>query len=159
MGSKKTAPLLPSPADKPDAAFEAESPATCASAGGCCWPGKPACWKSLKPSRTEILATLAGLPPDWQQWHLARLLRQIEDVLAGATGKAGALFEGRMQMPWETTGVATVDKPLATIGHAVELRLAQVDAAPAPAVKALARCASKTWARKPQARSAASSGL
>ncbi len=126
MGSKKTAPLLPSPADKPDAAFEAEIARHLRERGRLLLAGQTGMLEILKTVRTEILATLAGLPPDWQQWHLARLLRQIEDVLAGATGKAGALFEGRMQDAWEL-GVATVDKPLATIGHAVELRLAQID--------------------------------
>ncbi len=126
MGSKKTAPLLPLPEDKPDAAFEAEIARHLRSRGRLLLAGQTAVLEILKAARTEILATLAGLPPDWQQWHLSRLLGQIEDVLEGATGKAGALFEGRMQDAWEL-GVATVDKPLATIGHAVELRLAQLD--------------------------------
>lgn len=126
MGRKKTDPLLPSLADKPDAAFEAEIALHLRSRGRLLLAGQTAVLEILKAARTEILATLAGLPPDWQQWHLSRLLGQIEDVLEGATGKAGALFEGRMQDAWEL-GVASVDKPLATIGHPVELRLAQLD--------------------------------
>lgn len=126
MGRKKTDPLLPPPADKPDAAFEVEIALHLRERGLLLLAGQTAVLEILKVARTEILATLAGLPPDWQQWHLSRLLGQIEDVLEGATGKAGALFEGRMQDAWEL-GVATVDKPLATIGHAVELRLAQLD--------------------------------
>ena len=45
--------------------------------------------QTLVDARAQILATLAELPADWQQWHLSRLLGQIEDVLAGATGRAG----------------------------------------------------------------------
>lgn len=82
--------------------------------------------QTLRDAREQILATLADLPADWQQWHLSRLLGQIEDVLAGATSRAGALFELRMQDAWRL-GVDAVDKPLAAIGHSVEMRLAQLD--------------------------------
>ena len=84
---RKTDPLPQ--ADKPDAAFEAEIARHLRERGRLLLAGQTGMLEILKTVRTEILATLAGLPPDWQQWHLARLLRQIEDVLAGATGKAG----------------------------------------------------------------------
>lgn len=82
--------------------------------------------QALADARAQILVTLAELPADWQQWQLSRLLGQIEDVLEGATGRAGALFELRMQDAWRL-GEDVVDKPLAAIGHSVELLLPQLD--------------------------------
>lgn len=82
--------------------------------------------QALTEARSQILVTLAGLPPDWKQWQLSRLLGQIEDVLTGATGQAGAMFELRMQDAWRL-GEDFIDKPLATIGHRVDMQLGQLD--------------------------------
>lgn len=80
----------------------------------------------LTDARARILETLTALPSDFQQWHLSRLLGQINDVLDGAMGHAGALFELRMADAWKL-GEDLIDKPLAAIGHAVELVLPQLD--------------------------------
>lgn len=81
---------------------------------------------ALTEARTQIMATLAGLPADWQQWQLSRLLGQIEDVLQGATGRAGSLFDARMR-ELERAGEDFIDKPLAAAGYNVELLLPQLD--------------------------------
>lgn len=83
--------------------------------------------RTLVDSRTQILATLASQPSDWKLWQLSRLLGQIDDVLTGATGQAGTVFGLRLQDAW-TLGEDFVDKPLAIIGHRVELQLSQLDA-------------------------------
>ena len=80
----------------------------------------------LVAARAKIVETLTGQPSDFQQWQLSRLLGQINDVLDGAMGQAGALFELRMKDAW-TLGEDLVDKPLAAIGHSVEMVLPQLD--------------------------------
>lgn len=111
---------------KPDQAFEAELARRLRERAQLLLTGETQVLLLLKEARDQILVTLAGLPADWQQLQLSRLLGQIEDVLAGATSRAGALFEMRMQDAW-TLGEDFVDKPLAIIGHRVELQLAQLD--------------------------------
>ena len=119
-------PQQPPPPGQPDPAFEAELARHLQERARLLLAGNTAVLEILKQARTQILATLAGLPPDWQQWHLSRLLGQLEDVLTGATAQAGALFEGRMHDAW-SLGQSAVDAPLATIGHSLEGRLAQLD--------------------------------
>ncbi len=119
-------PKKTDPQGKPDKAFEAELARRLRERARDLLAGQAEVLQILKDARAQILATLAGLPSDWQQWQLSRLLGQIEDVLEGATGKAGMLFELRMDGAWRA-GEDFIDKPLAAIGHAVELRLAQLD--------------------------------
>lgn len=83
--------------------------------------------RTLVDARTQIQATLASQPSDWKLWQLSRLLGQIDDVLTGATGQVGTVFGLRLQDAWNL-GEDFVDKPLAIIGHRVELQLAQLDA-------------------------------
>ena len=113
-------------AQKPDKAFEAELARHLRERARTLLAGQTDVLQLLATARTQILAQLAGLPPDWRQWQLSRLLGQIEDVLAGATGQAGALFTRRLDGAWRA-GEDFVDQPLATIGHSVDLRLAQID--------------------------------
>ena len=80
----------------------------------------------LVAAKARIIETLTGQPSDFQQWQLSRLLGQINDVLDGAMGQAGALFELRMKDAW-ALGEDLVDKPLAAIGHSVEMVLPQLD--------------------------------
>lgn len=114
------------PGQKPDRAFEAELARRLRERARLLLAGETQVLLLLKEARDQILVTLAGLPADWQQLQLSRLLGQIEDVLAGATSQAGALFELRMQEAW-TLGEQFIDKPLAVMGHRVEMQLAQLD--------------------------------
>ena len=111
---------------KPDKDFEAELARRLRERARLLLAGETQVLQMLNTARDQILATLAGLPADWQQLQLSRLLGQIEDVLTGAASQAGALFELRMQEAW-TQGEDFVDKPLAIIGHRVEMQLAQLD--------------------------------
>ena len=111
---------------KPDKAFEVELASRLRERARLLLAGETQVLQMLNTARDQILATLAGLPADWQQLQLSRLLGQIEDVLTGAASQAGALFELRMQEAW-TQGEDFVDKPLAIIGHRVEMQLAQLD--------------------------------
>lgn len=111
---------------KPDKAFEAELALRLRERARLLLAGETQVLQLLSDARNQILVTLAGLPADWQQWQLSRLLGQIEDVLSGATSHAGALFELRMQDAWNM-GEDFIDKPLAAIDHNVELRLAQLN--------------------------------
>lgn len=120
MATRKTDPT------RPDKAFEAELARRLRERSRELLAGQTEVLQILKDARTQILAQLAGLPPDWQQWQLSQILGQIEDVLAGATAQAGALFEQRLDSA-ARAGEASVDKPLAAMGHSVELRLAQLD--------------------------------
>ena len=113
-------------AQKPDKAFEAELARHLRERARTLLAGQTEVLQLLQAARTQILATLAGLPSDWQQWQLSRLLGQIEDVLADATGQAGALFEQRMAGAWRA-GEDFVDQPLAAIGQRVDLLLTQLD--------------------------------
>ena len=123
MASKRKAQR---PAERPSKAFEAEIAARLRERARLLLAGETQVLAALAAARAQILATLAGLPSDWQQWQLSRLLGQLEEVLQGATGTAGALFELRMQDAWRL-GEDFIEKPLALIGHPVELRLAQLD--------------------------------
>ena len=111
---------------KPDHAFEVELTLRLQERARLLLAGETQVLQALAEARSQIVATLAGLPADWQQWQLSRLLGQIEDVLTGAAGTAGALFDLRMQDAWRQ-GEDLVDKPLAAAGHAVEMRLAQLN--------------------------------
>lgn len=119
-------PKKSDPQEKPDKAFEAELAQRLRDRSRELLAGQTEVLQILTQARAQILTTLAGLPADWQQWHLSRLVGQIEEVLEGATGRAGALFGLRMDGAWRA-GEDFIDKPLALIGHAVELRLAQLD--------------------------------
>lgn len=114
------------PDQKPDKDFEAELARRLRERARLLLAGETQVLQMLNSARDQILVTLAGLPADWQQLQLSRLLGQIEDVLTGAASQAGALFELRMQDAW-TQGEDFVDKPLAIIGHRVEMQLAQLD--------------------------------
>lgn len=83
--------------------------------------------QTLAQARAQILATLAGLPADWQQWHLSRLLGQIEEVLRGATAQGGALFDRHLADAWQQ-GEDFIDKPLGAGGLNVEMQLPLLDA-------------------------------
>lgn len=111
---------------RPDQAFEAELAQRLRKRAQLLLTGETQVLQALTGARAQILETLAGLPADWQQWQLSRLLGQIEDVLTGATGTAGTLFELRMQDAWQQ-GEDLVDKPLAAAGMGVEMRLAALD--------------------------------
>ena len=111
---------------RPEREFEAELAQRLRERARLLLTGETQVLQTLVDARAQILATLAELPADWQQWHLSRLLGQIEDVLSGATGKAGSLFELRMQDAWRM-GEDFIDKPLARIGYQVEMRLTQLD--------------------------------
>ena len=106
--------------------FEAELSARLQERARLLLAGETQVLQTLVAAHLQIQATLADLPSDWQQWQLSRLLGQIEDVLTGATREAGALFSLRMQDAW-TLGEDFIDKPLAKIGHQVELQLDQLD--------------------------------
>ena len=80
----------------------------------------------LVTAKSRIIETLTGQPSDFQQWQLSRLLGQVNDVLDGAMGQAGALFALRMSDAW-TLGEELIDKPLAAIGHSIEMVLPQLD--------------------------------
>lgn len=80
----------------------------------------------LVSARAKIVETLTGQPSDFQQWQLTRLLGQINDVLDGAMGQAGALFALRMSDAWKL-GEDLIDKPLTAIGHSIEMVLPQLD--------------------------------
>lgn len=82
--------------------------------------------KQLAQARASILGILAGLPTDYQQWQLSRLLGQINDVLDGATTQAGVQFDSTARAIWQQ-GEDFIDKPLAVIGRAVELQLPLLD--------------------------------
>ncbi|SIR06394.1 hypothetical protein [Pseudacidovorax sp. RU35E] len=82
--------------------------------------------KQLAQARASILSILAGLPSDYQQWQLSRLLGQINDVIDGATTQAGVLFDSTARAIWQQ-GEDFIDKPLAVIGRAVELQLPLLD--------------------------------
>lgn len=82
--------------------------------------------KQLAQARASILGILAGLPTDYQQWQLSRLLGQINDVLDGATAQAGVQFDSTARAVWQQ-GEDFIDKPLAVIGRAVELQLPLLD--------------------------------
>ena len=56
----------------------------------------------------------------------ARVLDQISTTLDGAAGRAGALVDGALRDAWQQ-GEDLVDKPLAVIGHQVELVLPLLD--------------------------------
>lgn len=114
------------PANKPSRAFEAELARRLRERAKLLLESEIQVIQLLAAARTQILATLAGLPSEWQKWHLSRLLGQIEDVLSGASAKASVVFKSRMQDAWQA-GEDFIDKPLATIGHSVETRLSQLD--------------------------------
>lgn len=107
-------------------AFEAEVASRLRERARLLLTGQAQVLQTLADARAQIMATLAELPADWQQWQLSRLLGQINDVLDGATGKAGTQFELRMQDAWRM-GEDLVDKPLAAIGYPVEMQLAQLN--------------------------------
>lgn len=113
-------------AARPDQAFEAELARRLRDRARLLLAGEAQVLQALVGARAQILETLAGLPADWQQWQLSRLLGQIEEVLAGATSNAAALFERCMQDAWQQ-GEDLVDKPLAAAGLGVEMRLAALD--------------------------------
>lgn len=113
-------------AERPDLAFEAELAQRLRERARLLLTGETQVLQALAGARAQVLETLAGLPADWQQWQLSRLLGQIEDVLTGATNNAGALFAMRMQDAWQQ-GEDLVDKPLAAAGRGVEMRLAALD--------------------------------
>lgn len=113
-------------ASKPGKEFEAEIAQRLRERAQLLLTGETQVLQTLIDARAQILATLAGLPTDWQLWQLSRLLGQIEDVLVGASGQAGTLFGLRMQDAWNM-GEDFIDKPLAIVGHAVEMRLGQLD--------------------------------
>lgn len=114
------------PPTKPDRAFEAELSQRLRARARLLLTGETQVLQLLASARSRVLSDLAALPADWQQWQLSRILGQIEDVLEGATAQAGTLFEARMQDAWRQ-GEDLVDKPLALIGHSVEVRLPQLD--------------------------------
>lgn len=115
-------PKKTDPQGKPDKAFEAEL-ARRPRERVTCWPGRPRCCRSSR-THAQILATLAGLPSDWQQWQLASA--GPDRGRRARHRKAGVLFGLRMDGAWRA-GEDFIDKPLALIGQAVELRLAQLD--------------------------------
>lgn len=80
----------------------------------------------LVAARADVVQILAGQPADWQQLQLARVLDQISTTLDGATGRAGAVVDGALRDAWQQ-GEDLVDKPLAVIGHQVELVLPLLD--------------------------------
>lgn len=80
----------------------------------------------LAAARTQIMQTLAGLPSDWQQWHLSQLLGQIQSVLDGATRQAGILFDDRLRALWQQ-GEAMVDASLAAGGWPLATQLPLLD--------------------------------
>ena len=117
------------PASKPNApskAFEAELSARLRQRGRELLAGQTEVLQILRRARAQILETLAGLPADWQQWHLSRLLGQVDDVLTGATGQAGTLFTGRMASAWEA-GELLIERPLELVVPSVRGRFAQLD--------------------------------
>ena len=116
----------PRPERPEQQAFEAELDQRLRDRARLLLTGEAQVLQALAGARAQILETLAGLPADWQQWQLSRLLGQIEEVLAGATSNAGTLFELRMQDAWQQ-GEDLVDKPLAAAGLGVEMRLAALD--------------------------------
>ncbi len=117
------------PASKPNApskAFEAEVSARLRQRGRELLAGQAEVLAILKDARAQILETLAGLPADWQNWHLSQLLGQVDDVLTGATGQAGTLFTGRMASAWEA-GELLIERPLELVVPGVRGRFAQLD--------------------------------
>lgn len=110
----------------PEQAYEAELALRLRERARLILAGEHQVLAALADARTQIMATLASQPADWQQWQLSRLLGQIDDVLQGATGRAGALFDARMR-ELERAGEDFIDKPLAAAGYNVELLLPQLD--------------------------------
>lgn len=115
-----------SPQTKPDRAFEAELSLRLRARARLLLAGETQILQLLAGARTQVLAQLAALPTDGRQWQLSRILGQIEDILEGATTQAGVLFEARMQDAWRQ-GEDLVDKPLALMGHSIEMLLPQLD--------------------------------
>ncbi len=81
----------------------------------------------LRDAQLQISLQLAQQPADWQQWQLTRLKDQIGVVLAAVGQQAGTATDLALRDAWQQ-GEDLVDKPLGTAGHAVELRLAALDA-------------------------------
>ena len=117
----------PDPADKKRRAFEAALSQRLRERARLLLSSETEVLRTLVDARTQILATLTGQPSDWKLWQLSRLLGQIDDVLTGAAGQAGTAFGLRLQDAWNL-GEDFVDKPLAILGHRVELQLSQLDA-------------------------------
>jgi len=107
-------------------AFEAEVATRLRERAKLLLTGETGVLQTLAEARTQIMATLAELPADWQQWQLSRLLGQINDVLDAATVNAGTQFGAVLQEAWRM-GEDLVDKPLAAMGLPVEMQLAQLD--------------------------------
>lgn len=81
----------------------------------------------LRDAWVQISQQLAAQPADWQQWQLSRLRDQLDTILTATGHQAGAAVNLALRDAW-TQGEDVVDKPLAAIGHNVELRLGMLDA-------------------------------
>ena len=81
----------------------------------------------LRDAWVQISQQLAQQPADWQQWQLTRLKDQVGTVLAAMGQQAGTAADQALRDAWQQ-GEDAVDKPLGAAGHAVELRLAALDA-------------------------------
>lgn len=81
----------------------------------------------LRDALAQIQAQLSQQPADWKQWQLGRLRDQIEVILTAAGQQAGAAMGQALRNSWQQ-GEDVVDKPLAVVGHAVEMRLGALDA-------------------------------
>lgn len=81
----------------------------------------------LREAWGQISQQLAAQPADWQQWHLSRLRDQLDTILTATGQQAGTAVSQALRDGWQQ-GEDVVDKPLATIGHNVEMRLGMLDA-------------------------------
>lgn len=81
----------------------------------------------LRQALAQIQGQLAQQPADWQQWQLGRLRDQIEVILIATGQQAGVAVGQALRSSWQQ-GEDMVDKPMAVVGHNIELRLAALDA-------------------------------
>jgi hypothetical protein len=81
----------------------------------------------LREAWVQISQQLAAQPADWQQWQLTRLRDQLDTILTATGNQAGAAVGLALRDGWQQ-GENMVDKPLAAIGHNVEMRLGLLDA-------------------------------
>lgn len=81
----------------------------------------------LRDALVQIQQQLAAQPADWKLWQLTRLRDQLETVLTATGHQAGAVVGLALREGWQQ-GEDVVDKPLAVIGHGVEMRLGALDA-------------------------------
>lgn len=88
----------------------------------------------LEQALTQIKATLAGAPTDWEQYYLPQLQQSIRQALTEFGQQAATAAASGSNQSWQA-GVDLIDKPLQAGGVAIVGMIPQVDTAQLTAMR------------------------